>query len=123
MIKVKNILVPVDFSQPAKKALRYGLSLAIQFRARLVLAHVVPSLALFDYGFPDSARELEKLAFEDAKKSLNETIPADCAGLVSIRSVARCGDVREELMLSIPTLGVASFMHSTFTEKAVSYGQ
>ena len=31
MIKLSNILVPVDFSQPSSKALRYGMSLALQF--------------------------------------------------------------------------------------------
>ena len=77
MIKLENILVPTDFSQAANRALRYGLSLATQFRARLVLAHVVPSLAMFDYGFPDRIQDLEKRAIEDAKKSLAESIPAD----------------------------------------------
>jgi nucleotide-binding universal stress UspA family protein len=97
MIKLENILVPVDFSQPASKALRYGLSLAIQFKARLVLAHVVPSLAKFDYGFPERTQELEKLALEDAKKSLDASIPADCRNLVNIHPIVRGGDVREEL--------------------------
>ncbi len=98
MIKLENILVPIDFSQPASKAFRYGLSLAIQFRARLVLAHVVPSLAMFDYGYPERTQELEKLAFEDAKKSLNESIPAEYRNLVNIHPIVRGGDVREELL-------------------------
>jgi nucleotide-binding universal stress UspA family protein len=98
MIKLENILVPVDFSQPASKAIRYGMSLAIQFRARLVLAHVVPSLAMFDYGFPERIQELEKLAFESARKSLDESIPADCRNLVKIDSIIKGGDVREELL-------------------------
>jgi nucleotide-binding universal stress UspA family protein len=98
MIKLKNILVPVDFSQPASKALRYGLSLAIKFRARLVVAHVVPSLAMFDYGLPETTQELEKLAFDDAKKSLDEAIPVDYRDLVSIHPIITTGDVREELL-------------------------
>jgi nucleotide-binding universal stress UspA family protein len=98
MIKLESILVPVDFSQPSKKALRFGLSLAIQFRARLVLAHVIPSLALFDYGFPERIQELEKKALEDAKESLHEMIPAEYRERVSLRPIVREGDVREELL-------------------------
>jgi nucleotide-binding universal stress UspA family protein len=98
MIKLENILVPVDFSQPAIKALRYGMSLATQFRARLVLAHVVPSLAMFDYGLPERIQELEKLAFEDARKSLDQCIPQEYRNLVNIHPVIKGGDVREELL-------------------------
>jgi hypothetical protein len=34
MIHVKRILVPADFSEPSKKAVNYGLSLALEFEAR-----------------------------------------------------------------------------------------
>ena len=98
MIKLSNILVPVDFSQPSSKALRYGMSLALQFGSHLVLAHVVPSLAIFDYGFPERLQELEKLAFEGARKSLEEFIPQEYRNLVSIHPIVRVGDVREELL-------------------------
>jgi nucleotide-binding universal stress UspA family protein len=40
-IKLKHILVPTDFSEPAKKALRYAASFAEQFDARITLLHVV----------------------------------------------------------------------------------
>jgi nucleotide-binding universal stress UspA family protein len=43
MIDIKAILVPVDFSDSSRKAVNYGLSLALQFNARLVLAHIVPA--------------------------------------------------------------------------------
>ena len=34
MIHVKKIMVPVDFSEPSKKAVNYGLSLASEFGAK-----------------------------------------------------------------------------------------
>ena len=37
MIHIKKILVPVDFSEASKKAVNYGLSLALEFNARVVL--------------------------------------------------------------------------------------
>lgn len=38
---IHNILVPVDFSECSKAALRYAVSLAAQFGATLTLVHVV----------------------------------------------------------------------------------
>jgi nucleotide-binding universal stress UspA family protein len=42
MLNIKTILVPVDFSEASKMAAKYGLTLAGQLNARLILAHVVP---------------------------------------------------------------------------------
>jgi len=39
--RLKNILVPIDFSNSSKRALRYARSLGKQFGARLILLHVV----------------------------------------------------------------------------------
>lgn len=40
-LRLKKILVPVDFSEFSKKAVRYGVRFAEQFGAALVLVHVV----------------------------------------------------------------------------------
>ena len=40
MIKIKNILVATDFSEPSDSALEYGRALALNFGARL---HVLTS--------------------------------------------------------------------------------
>jgi nucleotide-binding universal stress UspA family protein len=40
-VKVRNILVPVDFSENSAEAIKYASSLALQFGARLTLMHVV----------------------------------------------------------------------------------
>jgi nucleotide-binding universal stress UspA family protein len=53
---------------------------------------------MFDYGFPERLQELEKLAFEDAKKSLNESIPQEYRDLVNFHPIIKRGDVREELL-------------------------
>lgn len=44
----KRILVPIDFSQSSHEALDYALSFAKQFRARVVLIHVVEAFPI-DY--------------------------------------------------------------------------
>jgi nucleotide-binding universal stress UspA family protein len=42
VLGVRRILVPVDFSEPSAKALRYAVSFARQFDARITLLHVCP---------------------------------------------------------------------------------
>src|SRR5437773_3165005 len=41
---LKKVLVPVDFSEMSRKALLYAVSFAKQFRAEIVLLHVVEPL-------------------------------------------------------------------------------
>lgn len=46
MIKLKKVLVPTDFSDSARNALRYGVSFAREYGAELVLLHVVENLTV-----------------------------------------------------------------------------
>ncbi len=43
---LKTILVPIDFSEPSHKALRYAMPFAAQFGARIILLHVVEPFVL-----------------------------------------------------------------------------
>ena len=42
VLGIQRILVPIDFSAPAEKALRYAVSFARQFDAKITLIHVRP---------------------------------------------------------------------------------
>ena len=46
MINLKRILVPTDFSESARLALRYGVSFAREYQAELTLLHVVETIAV-----------------------------------------------------------------------------
>jgi nucleotide-binding universal stress UspA family protein len=46
MIHLRKILVPTDFSDSARKALRYGISFAREFGSELLLLHVVEPVAV-----------------------------------------------------------------------------
>ena len=83
MIRIKKILVPVDFSEPSKKAVNYGLSLCTEFKARLVLTHIVP---------------YDALAYLTAKANLLELIPAEYREKLDFEIIVKGGDVREELL-------------------------
>lgn len=46
MIKLRKVLVPTDFSESARHAFSYGVSFAREFKAELVLLHVVENLTV-----------------------------------------------------------------------------
>ena len=46
MIKLRKVLVPTDFSDSARHAFSYGVSFAREFKAELVLLHVVENLTV-----------------------------------------------------------------------------
>jgi nucleotide-binding universal stress UspA family protein len=46
VIKLKTVLVPTDFSESARHALRYGVSFAKEFGAELALLHVVENVTV-----------------------------------------------------------------------------
>ena len=82
MIHVKTIMVPVDFSEPSKKAVNYGLSLAVEFEARLVLAHITP---------------FDERSYEAAKARLLQLIPGEYRDRLNYEIIVKAGDVRQEL--------------------------
>ena len=49
LVKIKSILVPVDFSPESEKALAYAIPVAQQFGAKLTVLHVVEPTATRDF--------------------------------------------------------------------------
>lgn len=83
MIHVKKILVPVDFSWASKKAVDYGLSFALEFKARLALAHIAP---------------FDPLAYDKAKQDLLDLIPAEHREELNFETIVKSGSVHDELL-------------------------
>src|SRR4051812_33346816 len=52
LLRLKSILVPVDFSGPSKSALEYALPLLQKFGAKLTLLHVVEPMPLPAFATP-----------------------------------------------------------------------
>jgi nucleotide-binding universal stress UspA family protein len=68
IVRLKKILVPVDFSDCSKKALQYANTFAKQFGGELILLHViepypfVPEMTSYDYeNVYDSSQDLQAL--------------------------------------------------------------
>jgi nucleotide-binding universal stress UspA family protein len=67
MLKIKSILVPIDFSPKSKKALGYAVRLAQQFHARLTLQYVVEPV-----GLPDFAKSFPLAMENDQVKAISK---------------------------------------------------
>jgi universal stress protein A len=79
-LSLKKILVPIDFSEYSKKALRYAHRFAEQFSASLTLLYVVePTVYPADFsfgqvGFPNVEDELRKKGEEELKAMIAEIV-------------------------------------------------
>lgn len=91
-IVLKQILVPVDFSDNSKKALQYAIPFAEQFHASITVLYVVePAVFPSDFGFgqmsfPDVEREMHDKAEGELQKVVSE-----CSTSVKIHPVVLSG--------------------------------
>ena len=80
-IGLKKILVPIDFSDNSKKALRYAIPFAQQFKATLILVYIVePTIYPSDFGFgqvgfPDVEKEMHEKAIGEMSALIDSFVP------------------------------------------------
>lgn len=72
-LPLKAILVPIDFSEPSKKALRYAARFAEQFGSTVTLLHVIqPMVYPADFGYPATIVDnLDSAVREQAEQQLS----------------------------------------------------
>ncbi len=80
---IKKVLVPIDFSDYSKSALKYAVSFVKQFNAELILIYVVepviypPDFSMGQIAIPSVDLEMDKRAVEELSKLARKEIPAD----------------------------------------------
>jgi len=72
LLKIKTILVPIDFSQTSKKALLYAIRMAEQFGSKIILLNVVEPVASPDFAYHPLMLETDKI--KSAAKSRLEAL-------------------------------------------------
>jgi len=83
VLQIKNILVPLDFSEMSLKSLHYAVPFAKQFGAKLTLVHVVEAPAqAADAAFPALFSSDKFAAIE---KQLDEIIPPELSVETTVR--------------------------------------
>jgi len=96
--RVKRVLVPIDFSDCAKKALRYAIPLAKEHEAAITLLYVVPpDYAVGEYGGFDYAA-LEAEMRSSSERDLATLAVDEVRGEVSTDMLVRSGSPAFEII-------------------------
>jgi universal stress protein A len=109
---LKEILVPIDFSECSKYALRYAVAFAEQFEARITLLAVVQDVRTsFELGNPDYLDQLEnrKKSYQQELKKLSMKELGKFPSAVLIR----CGRPYEEIVKAASDLNSDLIVIST----------
>jgi len=97
--RIGRILVPMDFSEHSRKALRYARPFAEQFGAQLTLLHVIEPVVLpTDFGYvPSTPVDLDEQRMQDARKQLSG-IAGELGATVPVNFIVRLGRSWKEIV-------------------------
>jgi universal stress protein A len=135
-IKLKRILVPVDFSDESKKALKYAVTFSREFKASLLFLHVVESVYYpAEMGYvPVDLAELERNLTKSAETKLRELVRTSAGRshsaeilveqgrtLQTIASVAKGRKIDLIIMASHGHTGLKHVLLGSTTERVVRH--
>jgi universal stress protein A len=112
-LKLKHILVPIDFSDCAKKALQYAIPLAREHQATLTLLYVVsPPYGSVEYGAIDFA-QLEANMQQGGQRELAKLVAAEVPDQVATATAVRVGFPTQEILEAARSLPADLIVIST----------
>ena len=112
LFRLKRILVPVDFSECAKKALAYAVPFAKQFGAEIILAHVVqPCIPVPEITAVDTTATLAQM--REAGKTELEKLRLGITDDVRINTVIRVGHPAHQIVETAGEFDVDLILLST----------
>ncbi len=91
--EINKILVPIDFSDYSKSALKYAVNFIKQFNAELILIYVVepviypPDFSMGQIAIPSVDLEMDKRAVEELNKLAKKEIPSE----IKVKSLVKTG--------------------------------
>ncbi len=91
--EISKVLVPIDFSDYSKSALKYAVSFVKHFNAKLILVYVVepviypPDFSMGQIAIPSVDLDMDRRALDELNKLAELEIPAD----IQVLSVVKTG--------------------------------
>ena len=83
MISIKNILLPVDFSEGSTLAVNYAISLAQEYKAKLHVLHIYDPLPQYDY----LAKEYIEGQKSKLREALSTVIPSEIKKQIEVEEI------------------------------------
>jgi nucleotide-binding universal stress UspA family protein len=120
MISLNKVLVPVDFSEPSRKAVTYGLTLAGQFNASLILAHIVPESSALLYAIPTQLLEIDKEQYAKAAAEIRNLVPTEYTAKVNLQTIIKIGKIEQELLGIVRDEGIDVVVMGTHGRRRLS---
>lgn len=119
-IRVKRILVPLDFSKSSSKALHYAISLARQFGAEIDLVHVMTVPVYFEGPAIAVTADYEKSRNAAAGKQMEEW-RAEVPHEITVRTELRTGSPYHEIILAADETNTDLIIMGTHGRSGVSH--
>ena len=94
-MQIKTVLFPTDFSNGARAAMDYALSLAKDYNARLVLLYVIQDISIAEWYIPSSISATDLV--EDMQKSAGKEMEKWGA-----EAAAKVKDVEKMVVRGVP---------------------
>ena len=94
-MQIKTILFPTDFSNGARAALDYALSLSCDYKARLILLYVIQDISIAEWYIPSSLSVTDLV--EEMQKSASKEMERWAA-----EAAARVKDVEKIIVRGVP---------------------
>jgi nucleotide-binding universal stress UspA family protein len=127
---LKRILVPIDFSEHSKNALKYAVPFAKQFKAEIILVYVVePAIYPADFsfgqfGFPDAEDEFRAKGEEELAALVEKEIKKEVRARRQVRTgrafveILKAAHEEEVDLIIIATHGHSDVEHMLFGSTA-----
>ncbi len=138
MLPLRKIVCPIDFSEASLESLAQATEMAIEFRAELLLIHVLPVLPALpsDPNFVFRVPEYEQALHADAERNLRKLAETLASKGVQVHTFVGHGDAGHEIvrlaaergadLIVIATHGRTGWRHLAFgsvAEKVVRLAQ
>jgi len=104
MVQIRNILIPVDFSENSQKAVEYGLFLARNHGAKVYMMHVISQRVvdaiheLSIKGYKGDFVEIMKNVRQDREKEMRSLVASSIADGLKIKFILKEGKVGTEII-------------------------
>ncbi|AIH04388.1 MULTISPECIES: universal stress protein [Thermodesulfobacterium] len=100
MVEIKNILVPVDFSEVSEFVAEWAKDLAKKLNSKIHVVFVLEDLAAYEglYGSVKTLTDLENVLLEGAQKSMEDFMKKHFADYPEAQSIIVKGDVVEKII-------------------------